>query len=72
MIELTSELSGDMEEIVLALMMAPYEYDAWVLHEAVEGLGSSEATLIGILSTRSPGQMKAIREHYRKSESGLY
>ena len=53
MIDLESELGGDTEEIVLALMLPPAEYDAFVLHEAVEGLGLAEATLIGILATRS-------------------
>ncbi|KAL3874218.1 hypothetical protein ACJMK2_037263, partial [Sinanodonta woodiana] len=49
MIELEEELQGDFEEIVLALMMLAHEYDAYCIHEAVEGLGTSEATLLGIL-----------------------
>lgn len=54
MIDLEEQLAGDNDEIVLALMTSPCEYDAYVLHEAVEGLGASEATLIGIVCTRSP------------------
>jgi annexin A7/11 len=46
-------MTGDWEEIVLALMMTPAEYDAHVVREAVEGLGTSEPTLIAILCTRS-------------------
>ena len=53
MIDLESELQGDMEEIVFALLMTPTEYDAYVVHKAVEEMGISEATLIGILCTRS-------------------
>ena len=51
--KLESELSGEFEEVILALMMTPTEYDAYCLHDAIDGLGTSEATLIGILCTRS-------------------
>ncbi|KAI0211477.1 Annexin A13 [Lamellibrachia satsuma] len=64
--KLESELSGDFEEVILALMMTPTEYDAYCLHDAIDGLGTSEATLIGILCTRSPKEMEAIRIEYRK------
>ena len=53
MIDLESELQGDTEEIVFALLMTPTEYDAYVVHKAVEEMGTSELTLIGILCTRS-------------------
>ncbi|XP_046366105.2 uncharacterized protein LOC124141953 isoform X2 [Haliotis rufescens] len=65
--DLESELRGDFEELVLALMMEPTEYDAHCLHEAVKGPGTSEATLIGILCTRSGKDIKAITEHYRRA-----
>ncbi|KAK3609682.1 hypothetical protein CHS0354_017534 [Potamilus streckersoni] len=67
MIELEEELQGDFEEIVLALMMMPHEYDAYCVHEAVEGLGTSDATLLGIIGTRSGREMRAIKEHYKKA-----
>ncbi|XP_060594031.1 uncharacterized protein LOC132748437 isoform X2 [Ruditapes philippinarum] len=69
-IDLTSEMTGDWEEIVLALMMTPAEYDAHVVREAVEGLGTSEPTLIAILCTRSAQELKSIKEHYRKAGGG--
>jgi hypothetical protein len=34
-------------------MMTPVEYDAYCLHEAMDGLGTTEATLIGIICTRN-------------------
>ena len=43
--ELESELRGDFEEIVLALLMKPVDYDAHCLHEAVAGLGTDEGIL---------------------------
>lgn len=51
--DLKCELRGDFEEIVLALLMKPMEYDAYCLHEAVKGLGTDEAVLIAILSNRT-------------------
>ncbi|XP_067680804.1 uncharacterized protein [Haliotis asinina] len=65
--DLESELRGDFEELVLALMMEPTEYDAHCIHEAVKGLGTCEGTLIGILCTRSGKDIKAIKEHYRRA-----
>lgn len=67
MIDLESELQGDMEEIVFALLMTPTEYDAYVVHKAVEEMGISEATLIGILCTRSSKELKAIKDYYRQA-----
>ena len=51
--ELKSELGGGLEESMVALMMAPPEYDAYCLRDALEGAGTREAALIGILTTRS-------------------
>lgn len=65
--ELKSELTGDYEEIVLALMMTPVEYDAYCLHEAMDGLGTTEATLIGIICTRNAKEKQAIKEQYKKA-----
>jgi len=50
--DLQSNLPGDFEEIVLALMMTPVEYDAYCLHEAMDSSGTTNAILIGILATR--------------------
>ncbi|KAJ8308801.1 hypothetical protein KUTeg_013675 [Tegillarca granosa] len=64
--DLESELTGDCEEIVLGLMMTPIEYDVHCLHEAIDGLGTTESTLIGILVTRNAKEKKAIQEQYKK------
>ena len=51
--DLKSELRGDFEEVIVGMMMTPVAHDALCLREAVKGLGTREAVLIGILSTRS-------------------
>lgn len=65
--ELKSELSGDFEEIVLAMMMPPVEYDAYCLHEAMDGLGTNEAALIGIICTRNAKEIQEIKEQYKQA-----
>ncbi|XP_065828500.1 annexin A4-like [Oscarella lobularis] len=64
--ELKSELSGKFEDLVLALMMSPREYDAYELRRAMKGAGTDEAVLIEILCTRTNAEIKAIRERFKK------
>ena len=33
--DLKSELSSDLEDVIVALMMPPREYDAYMIHEAI-------------------------------------
>ncbi|XP_013406318.1 uncharacterized protein LOC106170869 [Lingula anatina] len=65
--ELNWELTGDLEEVVQGLLQTPIEFDTFCLHDAVEGLGTREAVLIGILATRSPKQLHAIKAQYKKA-----
>ncbi|ESP02908.1 hypothetical protein LOTGIDRAFT_110615, partial [Lottia gigantea] len=54
MLDLKSELSGDLQEVILGLMMTPSEYDVDCLHEAMSGMRTDESMLIDILATRTP------------------
>ena len=51
--ELTSELSGDIERLVTALMTSSLEYDARCIHVALHGLAPNVTSLVTILATRS-------------------
>ncbi|WP_411027321.1 annexin, partial [Salmonella sp. s54925] len=51
--ELKSELSGNLEECLLALLEPKYLYDAKCLRRGMRGAGTDEETLIDILCTRS-------------------
>lgn len=64
---LKSELSGDFEEVIMGLLYPPVEYDAFCLHSAVEGYGTNEAVLIGIICTRSDEDLNNIMETYKKN-----
>jgi len=63
--ELKSELRGDFENLVLALMMPPANYDAYQLHKAMAGLGTKEHVLIEIMTTRSNAQIRELKMAYK-------
>ncbi|XP_043912015.1 annexin A7 [Protopterus annectens] len=64
--DLKSELSGHMEDLVLALFMTPTQFDAHSLRNAIQGVGTQEDTLIEVLCTRSNQQIKDIVVSYRQ------
>ncbi|PAV56550.1 hypothetical protein WR25_23851 [Diploscapter pachys] len=63
--ELKSELHGDFEELVLALMDPPAVYDAKQLNKAMDRIGTKEHTLIEIMTTRTNQQIYEIKQAYR-------
>jgi annexin A7/11 len=46
------KMGVEYEEAMMGLMMTPSEYDAYCLHEALNGLGLSDPVLVGIICTR--------------------
>uniref|UniRef100_A0A3Q2WII1 Annexin A14 n=1 Tax=Haplochromis burtoni TaxID=8153 RepID=A0A3Q2WII1_HAPBU len=63
---LKKALSGDLELLLLELLMPPVEYEAYRLQEAMAGLGTDEETLAEILSTRSGKQLQSISAAYKE------
>uniref|UniRef100_A0A3P9L303 Annexin n=1 Tax=Oryzias latipes TaxID=8090 RepID=A0A3P9L303_ORYLA len=64
--DLSSELSGHFQSVVLGLLMPAPVYDAYELNAAMKGAGTEEACLIDILASRSNSEMNAINEVYKK------
>lgn len=64
--DIKSEISGDFEKTVLALMMPPSVYLANEVKRAIKGLGTDEAVLVEILCTRSNEEMAALKDAYKK------
>lgn len=64
--ELKSELGGKFEDVVIALLETPTNYDAMELKKAVKGLGTDEGTLIEILCSRSNAEISEIKAAYKK------
>jgi len=62
---LKSALKGDLEEVVLALLKTPAQYDAQQLKLAMKGLGTDEDTVIEILASRTNKEIEAIKLAYK-------
>ncbi|XP_029369258.1 annexin A2 [Echeneis naucrates] len=63
---LKKALSGDVEVLLLELLMTPLQYDAHRLQQAMAGLGTDEETLMEILCTRSGKQLQEITSSYKQ------
>ncbi|XP_078284438.1 annexin A4-like isoform X1 [Rhinoraja longicauda] len=63
--ELKSELSGNFENAVLALLKPTLLFDATELKEAIKGAGTDEQCLIEILSSRSNADIHEICKLYK-------
>ncbi|XP_036372210.1 annexin A2 [Megalops cyprinoides] len=63
---LKKALSGDLESLLLGLLMLPGQFDAHRLRQAMQGLGTDEETLLEVLCTRSPHQLKDITATYKQ------
>lgn len=61
---LKSELSGDLENAITAMMMPRFEYDAKCLREAMKGAGTDESVLVEIMCSRTNDEMEQIKEKY--------
>ena len=63
--DLKSELSGNFQQLMLALFTDKYEYDAQQLYNAIKGIGTDEDTLIEIIGTRPGWMLKKIKKVYK-------
>lgn len=64
-------LSGELEVLLLELLMPPLQFEAYRLQQAMAGLGTDEETLLEILCTQSGQQLKEISgayQHYYKKD----
>ncbi|CAG0912648.1 unnamed protein product [Notodromas monacha] len=63
--ELKSELGGNFESVVLALMEPPLEYLVSWLNRAMKGLGTNEYALIEILCGRPNQEIMLLKQAFR-------
>ncbi|XP_053779718.1 annexin A1 [Desmodus rotundus] len=62
---LKKALMGHLEEVVLALLKTPAQFDADELRHAMKGLGTDEDTLNEILASRTNREIREINRVYR-------
>jgi len=61
---LKSELSGDLETAIKAMMMPRFEYDAKCLRKAMKGAGTDENILVEIMCSRTNDEIEEIKTKY--------
>lgn len=69
--DLRSELGGNFEDLVIAMITPPRIYDARQLKGAMKGAGTDESTLIEILCSRSNAEIAQIKAEYAKEFGSL-
>ncbi|KAM9379734.1 LOW QUALITY PROTEIN: annexin A8-like [Phaethornis superciliosus] len=60
---LKSELSGNIERLMVALMYSPSKYDAREIHDTMKGVGTSEGVTIEILAFWAKVQKEIIKAY---------
>ncbi|XP_077207000.1 annexin A11 [Paroedura picta] len=63
--DLKSELSGNFEKTILAMLKTPVGFDVHEIKEAIKGAGTDEACLIEILASRSNEHIREISRAYK-------
>ncbi|XP_077157203.1 annexin A3 [Paroedura picta] len=61
---LKADLSGHLEDVMVALVTPPAAFDAKQLKKAMKGSGTNEKVLIEILASRNNRQMKEVAQAY--------
>jgi annexin A7/11 len=64
--EIKSETSGNFERALVGLLQHPVEYDAWLIHDAIEGVGTNDQQLIEVLISRHPDHIKKVSAFFQQ------
>uniref|UniRef100_A0A672N5X1 Annexin n=1 Tax=Sinocyclocheilus grahami TaxID=75366 RepID=A0A672N5X1_SINGR len=65
-VALKAALKGELEEVVLGLLMTPAQYDSFLLKSAMKGLGTDEDTLVEILASRTNKEIREIKQVFKQ------
>ncbi|XP_043096754.1 annexin A1a [Puntigrus tetrazona] len=65
-VALKAALKGELEDVVLGLLMTPAQYDSFLLKGAMKGLGTDEDTLVEILASRTNKEIQDIKQVYKQ------
>ncbi|CAL8281199.1 unnamed protein product [Gadus morhua 'NCC'] len=64
--ELKSELRSHLEDVVLALLMKPAQYDAFIIRKATKGFGTNEDVIVEVLASRTNQQICELQEAFQE------
>ncbi|XP_018540824.1 LOW QUALITY PROTEIN: annexin A1-like [Lates calcarifer] len=63
---LKSALHSDLEDISLALLMTPAQFDAYLIRKATKRLGTDEDVLVEVLATRSNAEIRELKRIFKE------
>jgi len=61
---LGKELRGHLEKVVLGRFFGPHAYQAYILREAMAGMGTDERALIDVICTKNSREMASVKKAY--------
>ncbi|XP_054290147.1 annexin B9-like isoform X2 [Macrosteles quadrilineatus] len=64
--DLKSELSGNFENLIVALMTPIPEFQAQEIHHAISGIGTNESTLVELMCSATNNEIHTMRQAYQK------
>ncbi|XP_053267101.1 annexin A1 [Pleuronectes platessa] len=64
--DLKSALRSDLEDVSLALLMTPAQFDAHLIRKATKGFGTNEDVLVEVLATRSNEEIRELKTVYKQ------
>jgi len=62
---LEKELKGNLEKVVLGRFFGPRGYQAYVLRNAMAGVGTDERALVDVICTKNKHEMEMVRRAYQ-------
>lgn len=68
---MSADVSGNFQDLFIALLMRPAEYDAYCINEAVSGIGTNAAMLTEVMCTLQPDEIRNLEKEYKNSKQGL-
>uniref|UniRef100_A0A671KJ12 Annexin n=1 Tax=Sinocyclocheilus anshuiensis TaxID=1608454 RepID=A0A671KJ12_9TELE len=68
-VALKAALKGELEEVVLSLLMTPAQYDSFLLKGAMKGMGTDEDTLVEILASRTNKEIREIKQVFKQGNN---
>uniref|UniRef100_A0A6P7G4I3 Annexin n=1 Tax=Diabrotica virgifera virgifera TaxID=50390 RepID=A0A6P7G4I3_DIAVI len=63
---LKGELGGDFEDVILALMKEPLDFQVEELHRAISGMGTDDDSLVEILVVHDNEEIQRLSERYQE------
>lgn len=64
--DLKSELKGNFEDVVIALLTPRFKFEAQCLRNAIQGAGTQEAVVIDLLCTKESDEIEKLKKAYNE------